>query len=255
MSEGGLLAWKIQKVKRPANGVQSTCNFSDLNHPLPEPPKGQTWMKDGRDWKLVPVAEARAILPEEGAEFDMVAANSVEVGDLGRNEAEAVVVSAVPIIPTEATELTAGESSTATTCAGVIKADDMIQHKVLPTDTFQGICLRYKITPVELRRANKMMGTNLKLAPETLLIPVNGKNESLHSNNEKREMTREEKIAKLVWEVSNSPHPRSDKTQQPERTLYLEYSEARAYLELNEWDLNRAVENAVEDLGWSLKHV
>ena len=35
----------------------------------------------------------------------------------------------------------------------------------------------------------------------------------------------------------------------------LAYSEARAYLEMNDWDLNRAVENAVEDMFWSSQHI
>jgi hypothetical protein len=55
-------------------------------------------------------------------------------------------------------------------------------REVLPTDTFQGVCLRYRVTPTELRRANKMltmMGSSdfLKLAPEVLVIPPNGKQE------------------------------------------------------------------------------
>mmetsp|Transcript_17709 Transcript_17709/g.33338 ORF Transcript_17709/g.33338 Transcript_17709/m.33338 type:complete len:627 (-) Transcript_17709:79-1959(-) len=46
-------------------------------------------------------------------------------------------------------------------------------HVVLPDDTWQGICLRYKITPLQLRRANGgFSGTQLTLAPPVLKIPV-----------------------------------------------------------------------------------
>ena len=99
----------------------------------------------------------------------------------------------------------------------------MLYHEVTETDTFQGICLRYKVTPVELRRANKMLGTNLKLAPSKLIIPSN---ESNHKRNV-LEPTKEEKIASLVKEVS--------------RVTKLSYSEARAYLELADWDLGCAI--------------
>jgi hypothetical protein len=46
-----------------------------------------------------------------------------------------------------------------------------IEHTVLPSDTFQGICLKYKIGALELRRANGFSGTNLLLAPNRLKIP------------------------------------------------------------------------------------
>ena len=46
------------------------------------------------------------------------------------------------------------------------------QHVVLPEDTFNGICLRYKVSPLELRRINNFSGSNLRLAPAVLRVPV-----------------------------------------------------------------------------------
>eukprot|EP00980_Cylindrotheca_fusiformis_P017142 scaffold5276_cov134-Cylindrotheca_fusiformis.AAC.9 len=47
-----------------------------------------------------------------------------------------------------------------------------IEHDVQSSDTFTGICLRYKISPAELRKANGgFSGTNLFLAPNPLKIP------------------------------------------------------------------------------------
>jgi len=51
-----------------------------------------------------------------------------------------------------------------------------IEHKVLPTDTLQGLCLAYKISAVKLRMANKFSGNSLILAPKTLKIPINSIN-------------------------------------------------------------------------------
>ena len=230
MSEGGLLAWKIQRLKRPANGVQATCNFSDINQPLPDPPKGQTWIKDGREWKLVPVVEAIRT-PADGE-----MATAIEQLDETGDAMQAVAVTAVPIM----------------NCSNVTKDDDeiingMMYHRVKETDTFQGLCLKYKVTPIEIRRANKMMGRDLKLAPEKLLIPINKVNANL--NIKDSGLTREERITKLVCEVRGRCKTGENSQQ------CLAYSEARAYLEMNDWDLNRAVENAVEDMFWSSQHI
>lgn len=235
MSDGGLLAWKIQKIKQPANGVQSTCNFTDLNHPLPEPPKDQMWVKEGRDWKLVPVVEA---VPAS-VELEMTTAS-----------VEKVIENPDEAVETVATVSTAVPVTSCTNNVTDVKEDGCIYHHVEETDTFQGICLRYRVTPVELRRANKMMGTNLKLAPEKLLIPMNKKNAALKDNTS-REMTKEEQIAKLVCEVRKHILQLPDDKPQQE---YIEYSEARAYLEMNDWDMDKAVENAVEALCWSSEH-
>ena len=49
----------------------------------------------------------------------------------------------------------------------------LYQHVVLPHDTFAGICVRYKLSPLALRRANGgFSGSNLSLAPAVLHIPV-----------------------------------------------------------------------------------
>ncbi|KAL3794685.1 hypothetical protein HJC23_010113 [Cyclotella cryptica] len=259
MSEGGLLAWKIQKVKRPANGIQSTCNYTDLNRPLPDPPKDQMWIQDGREWKLVPVACA---VPADVGTGDLTAAAAESVEGVSSGVAQAVAMSvAVPVVPAYSAATAAGKVSTDSARSireFTAMEDGVMFHEIQPSDTFQGICLRYKITPTELRRANKMMGTNLQLAPKRLVIPVNGKNASLRNDNGKRGLTKEEQIAKLVWEVSNRFRRQSDNTnsQQQQNRLPspLEYSEARAYLELNDWDLDRAMENAFDDVGWSSEH-
>jgi hypothetical protein len=52
---------------------------------------------------------------------------------------------------------------------------DYVEHVILPTDTFQGICLAYKIHGTRLRQANGFSGNSLSLAPPKLLIPLSKK--------------------------------------------------------------------------------
>ncbi|KAL7538077.1 hypothetical protein ACHAXR_008278 [Thalassiosira sp. AJA248-18] len=214
MAEGGIYPWKIQKIVQPHNGLPGTCRFADLSKPLPDPPKGHMWAQDesSREWKLVPVTT--------GTADDVVAfarrANATDVADATIDASGVMALeSAVAINSIQTTSR---------------------YHEVLPTDTFQGICLRYKVTPTELRRANKMLGSNLKLAPEKLLIPSNNKNQQLKTHGVP---TKEEMIVSLQSKVSRIT---KDK---------LTYSEARAYLEIADWDVNCAVEHVNEDFGWS----
>lgn len=47
------------------------------------------------------------------------------------------------------------------------------EHEIQPSDTFTGICLRYKVSAAQLRKANGgFSGTNLFLAPNPLKIPM-----------------------------------------------------------------------------------
>mmetsp|Transcript_35922 Transcript_35922/g.86805 ORF Transcript_35922/g.86805 Transcript_35922/m.86805 type:complete len:1422 (-) Transcript_35922:2467-6732(-) len=49
------------------------------------------------------------------------------------------------------------------------------EHEIQPSDTFTGICLRYKVSAAQLRKANGgFSGTNLFLAPNPLKIPIQG---------------------------------------------------------------------------------
>lgn len=52
---------------------------------------------------------------------------------------------------------------------------DYVEHVVLPGDTFQGICLAYKISATRLRQVNHFSGSNLSTAPKKLIIPLTKK--------------------------------------------------------------------------------
>lgn len=211
--------WKLQKIKQPKNGLPGTCGFSDLSKPLPDPPKGEMWVQDEdtREWELVPAAETSS---------DAVAiARLVDTTDAVAARELELTCSAIPVTVKPATAIKSN-----TPAAGIR------HHEILPTDTFQGICLRYKVTPTELRRANKMLGNNLKLlGSNKLVIPTNNRNENMNI----RSPTKEEKITFLLSKVSRIAGNK------------LTYSEARAYLDMADWDIDRAIADVIEDFDWS----
>ena len=113
----------------------------------------------------------------------------------------------------------------------VAQGDDTVaggctRHIVQPTDTFQGLCLKYKVTPTQLRQANGFSGTNLLLAPHVLTIP----GDQAEITQQHIVPTRDEKILLLRSSIPGMAR-----------------SEAKAYLELNNWNVQEAIQNAKED--------
>ena len=107
-------------------------------------------------------------------------------------------------------------------------------HTVVPSDTFSGLCLRYRIKPHELRRVNRFSGSNLRLAPHTLIIPLGPDGQGLNGG-KVREQNRncpEFKLHALQGEIPSL------------------HAECKAYLELAGWDLAEAIKAAREDEEW-----
>jgi len=214
--------WKQQKIRQPKNGILSQINYSDIKGPLPPPPKGQEWVKDEatREWKLLSVAS----VTNDG---DIIA-EAHPTADVASNDDDNLVCTAVPVREAEGTST---NNNTSTVVSGVR------YHEVLSTDTFQGICLRYKVTPTELRQANRLMGNNLKLGPAKLVIPSNDKNAQLDLDSQRS--TKEEKIASLISKVTHITKGK------------ITYSEAKSYLEIADWEVEEAVDAVKEDVAWS----
>jgi hypothetical protein len=131
--------------------------------------------------------------------------------------------------------------------------DAYIYHVVLPTDTLQGLCLAYKLSATRLRMENNFSGNSLQLAPKKLRIPNNivaksssntSSSASKGSGNNKGMMIRVQdttsKEYKLYAFVAEIPT--------------MELVEAKAYLDLSNWDLEEALRSAREDEGWSLRN-
>ena len=106
-----------------------------------------------------------------------------------------------------------------------------VPHHISPSDTLRRICLRYEITPLELRRANgDFTGKDLSLAPNPLMIPL-------------KDVVASEAVAEEAEPLSQSEV--ADLLLNECRGMIR--SEARAYLMLSDWDLAEALENARED--------
>lgn len=208
MSEGARFPWKVQKIntnRGPPGG------YDKLAIPLPPPPKGLIWIRDikTREWKLVSQQQQhQQQQPTDGPIEEPEMENCFPNGEGG----------------------------------GGIDGR-YIQHTVSPIDTFQGICIKYKISATALRQANGFSGTNLSLAPEILLIPLDQTSgggilsSSLQREEEEGILTREMKMRQFQnnFVTANGKKQFSSK-------------EARAYMEMNDWDLDRAILNGVEDL-------
>lgn len=203
MAEGGLLRWKVQKVV-----TAPTLSYDNLQKEL-KAPKGQRWVYDSttREWSL-------EVVPMEVVTADVV------------DNQDVVVVDAVVVKESSSSSSTSNFSP-------------FLEHLVQPTDTFEGICLRYKVTPTELRQANDFTGTNLFLAPNPLKIPrpiivstavANNSNNNETKEDVPRALTTDQVVSILL---KNCPK--------------LSKSEARAYLELSDWDIAEAVTKALED--------
>eukprot|EP00970_Alexandrium_tamarense_P011162 scaffold2372_cov198-Alexandrium_tamarense.AAC.25 len=207
------------------------------------------WAQDKhtREWQLVPVAEASAVL--EGH----VTATLHDDADV--TEADVRVTNAVAIGEPFATLIPSGRkngggSVPCDVCAAdgangsFVDENGMQYHTIQPaTDTFQGICIKYRITATELRRANNTLGTNLQLSPKRLLIPRRSLNGIADVGRQKRELSKEELIASFMSSIWGTESLQGRSNQQK-----LSHSEARCYLELADWDLSEAIRNARADL-------
>lgn len=210
MPEGGTLPWKIQKLN-----LAPSLSYDSI-HKLLVAPKGKSWNYDSidKEWSLIEAIDRKS-----------KAAAVVNVDALAI--AEGVV----------AHFRTSTENSVNT------NAQSSFEHYTQPSDIFQGICLKYKITPLGLRRANGgFTGYNLYLAPNPLIIPLST-NSIL--------ITSAEAIPINVKDNDNAsgdePLTRSEVVNIVRKECRnLSINEAKAYLMLNDWNLSEALENAKE---------
>lgn len=213
MAEGGIFAWKRQKV----NQRGPTADYACLKLSLPLPPKGTVWQhnQDTKEWKIV-VSESTTVVPPT---------TTSTVTDPERplrphHDNVSPPPPSVPGLPD-----------------GAVKNVDYVEHVVLPTDTFPGLCLQYKITATRLRQVNLFSGTNLRLAPPRLIVPV--RPDLLRAGKIRRQDEDSEEY-KTVLFLSELPT--------------LRQSEAKYYLELANYDVAQAVDDARADLTWERRN-
>lgn len=123
---------------------------------------------------------------------------------------------------------------------------DYVTHQVQSADTFQGICLKYGITPTSLRQTNKFSGSNLLFAPELLIIPLVRKvNAKLELNNKLWKSnvatSKQQKLNEFI--MAFRKHRAAE---------LITGKEAQAYLDMNDGNLEMAIRDAKADFGWEV---
>lgn len=108
-----------------------------------------------------------------------------------------------------------------------VKEPTVIEHIIMAEDTFQGICLRYNVSAVELRRLNMFSGNNIQIK-SSLLIPL-------------------KKGAVPTVQIVT----REVILQQFRNATGEGIQEAKLYLDENEWNLSQAVTAWKNDETWN----
>jgi len=119
---------------------------------------------------------------------------------------------------------------------------DYVSHHVQPTDTLQGICLKYHVTPTELRQSNHFSGSNLALAPDSIMIPLKCNPRPIVKKS--AQDSKDQKINTFL-RIMNSKVGGAGKMKDK-----IGRKEAIAYLEINDYNVEESVADAKDDLGW-----
>lgn len=228
MSEGGLLQWKRQRHDQHRGPA---CDYGALKKPLPDPPNGTTWVYNTqtKEWCVtqiqVDVAGSSAVVAVTGDDDD----DDEGCATNGRKIEEAVIVSSECID------------------GGKIVDDGYISHRVCSTDTFQGLCLKYKVAPTTLRQLNRFSGSNLSSAPTTLIIPKGTFTKGTLSPSKSAGQDPEEQNihrflhALKIFLIGLGPTGRKTTVGR---------KEAIAYLHMHDGNLEDAIQEAKDDIEW-----
>eukprot|EP00543_Licmophora_paradoxa_P005315 CAMPEP_0202454440 /NCGR_PEP_ID=MMETSP1360-20130828/12172_1 /ASSEMBLY_ACC=CAM_ASM_000848 /TAXON_ID=515479 /ORGANISM="Licmophora paradoxa, Strain CCMP2313" /LENGTH=283 /DNA_ID=CAMNT_0049073755 /DNA_START=46 /DNA_END=897 /DNA_ORIENTATION=+ len=231
---------RTQKIRYPRNADGQIClptSYDSLRKPLPPPPKGHAWHYNhhNREWKVFPQHLLPPLTPllnkqnqqqqlEQQLEQER---QQTEKDDLSEQEQEEQKQQDPP----------------------PLDPSKYYRHTVHHTDTFQGICLRYGIKPTQLRQLNHFSGSNLLLAPSVLIIPVDADTVVQRNLIDASQFVvpKEYKIRSVLHGVNNQNNGNSHSDTAIYGTTRISALEAKAYLELNDWDIEKAVQNAKED--------
>ena len=129
--------------------------------------------KDGEDWEVLSdrisqgsFAGAAIMVPREGSA-------TLSITSLDNSSANFSFPYRVQRTLSSST-IDSTEGTLTSHVTGVLGVD-YVEHVILPTDTFQGLCLAYKISATRLRQVNHFSGNALTHAPKKLIIPFTKK--------------------------------------------------------------------------------
>ena len=110
----------------------------------------------------------------------------------------------------------------------VFSGPSVIEHTVMSSDTLQGICLRYRVSALDLRRYNLFSGNNIQ-CKKTLRIPL------------------EPGIPVEIQDFDSREIKSQIFRNETQETII----ETNIYLEENNWDLKKALEAWKQDDNWA----
>jgi len=225
MTEGGLLYWKVQKIKYSG----PVADYSQVLKPLPDPPKGMVWKKDETtgEWSVIEKNPSKVCAEIEVSSSSKNIDKS-KLDDKDNDEWE--------VLDADGSKRKKKIDESSSPPQHKDTEVNYVEHLVLPTDTFMGLCLNYKISPVKIRQANNFSGSNLLLAPKKLKIPIDGKNIIQVKTQDVN--SKEYKIQTLFHQFP-----------------FMSISEVKAYLEISDWKIDDAIKDAKEDREWELKQL
>lgn len=214
---------------------------------LPLPPDGRVWHQDAatKEWRL------------DDAMDDWEVLSATKVGSVRSIQSSSSTTLSVPFKlqrTHSSSTIDSADNALGPSGKGVLGVD-YVEHVVLPSDTLQGICIAYKISPTRLRQANCFSG-GLPLAPKKLVIPISKK--AMRSGFLRVQDT-DAKEFKLHAFLAEFPDLSS-----AEARAYVTWRAAvsrlalftfltfyyNSYLELADWVLKDAVHSAKEDNEW-----
>eukprot|EP00904_Undaria_pinnatifida_P005227 jgi/Undpi1/1834/HiC_scaffold_12.g05221.m1 len=125
------------------------------------------------------------------------------------------------------------EDEVAESDAPKIHVPEFLEHVVMPEDTLTGICMRYKVKDRELRRLNGFIGNHFRMC-DSLIVPNRFK-----AGEEPKQNT-----------IGQEPLTEPELLQSFSVASKLGTSEAKYYLESNDWDLTKALKEWRDEKAW-----
>lgn len=114
-----------------------------------------------------------------------------------------------------------------------VHVPEFLEHIVMPDDTLTGICMRYKVKDREVRRLNGFVGNHFRMC-ESLIVP-----NRFAAGQEPKQDT-----------IGQQPLTEPEKLQSFSVASRLGTSEAKYYLEGNDWDLAKALKEWRDEKAW-----
>jgi len=191
------------------NNRGPACSYAAIKDPLPSPPEGTAWV-------YIPQTKEWCV-----TEVSQSVTGTTEEGvSKGKVDEE----------------------------ASRVASTGYVTHRVESTDTMQGICLKYKVSQTTLRRLNHFSGSNLTLAPHTLILPAPTAPPATCKTGTNDGGSGDQQIHRFLHALRTAGLRSGGG--RAASTAALGRAEAIAYLDMNDGDIEGAVRDAMDDIGW-----